>query len=92
MSKKRKLSIQTSSEAVGKETSAVSVVSVTQSTEALNRYLPPHVKYAFDEFVNKYPDKVNKIVAYANVSDEALLGYVKTLSVPEIIVEDTEEQ
>ena len=92
MSKKRKLSIQTSSENIVELTPQQFVVEVETSIDGLNRYLVPHVKYAFDEVVSKHPDKVNKIVAYANVSDEALLGYVKTLIVPEIIVEETEEQ
>lgn len=92
MSKKRRLSIQTSSEVVEKEVSVVSVVSVVSDIAGLNRYLAPHVKYAFDEFVNKNPDKVNKLIAYANLSDEALLGYVKTLIVPEVIIKETEEE
>lgn len=91
MSKKRKLSIQTSSESIVELIPQQSFVEVAPLVDHINRYLAPYVKYTFDEFSAKYPDKINKLIAYANLSDEALIGYVKTLIVPEIIIKETEE-
>lgn len=92
MSKKRTVSINTQP-VVTKEIT-VEASTTVNPLDQLNRYLPPHVKYTFDEFVSKFPEKVGRIVAHANLSDEALLGYVKTLVVVpvEVIPEQAEEE
>ena len=92
MSKKRTVSINTNG-IVKQETVVPESVIAVNSLEQLNRYLPPHVKYTFDEFVSKFPEKVERIVAHANISDEALLGYVKTLVIvpqEQPVTEETE--
>ena len=94
MSKKRTLSINTTPVVEQEKVVVAEIVNATSPLVQLNRYLPPHVKYTFDEFVSKFPEKIERIVAHANVSDEALLGYVKTLViVPQepSVTEETEE-
>ena len=97
MSKKRTVSINTDV-VVKQETVVPDSISAVNPLEQLNRYLPPHVKYTFDEFISKFPEKAERIVTHANISDEALLGYIKTLVVipqeltpVETIPEQTEE-
>lgn len=92
MSKKRTVSINTQPVVIKEIT--VEATTNINPLDQLNRYLPPHVKYTFDEFVSKFPEKAERIVAHANLSDEALLGYVKTLVVVpvETIPEQTEEE
>lgn len=94
MAKKRTLSINT--QVSQQEVDSQSVVNKVSPLEQLNRYLTPDLKYTLNEFINKFPDKSERIVAHANLSDEALLGYIKTLIVAPIqqplIVEQTEEE
>lgn len=100
MSKKRSITINSDI----KEDKQINtpLVLAINPLEQLNRYLPPHVKYTFDEFVQRFPEKVERLVAHANISDETLMGYVKTLAVlpvkvdpspieQENILEQTEE-
>ena len=94
MSKKRTLSINTTPVIEKEKIVVAEVVNTVSPFDQLNRYLPPHVKYTFDEFVSKFPDKSERIVAHANISDEALLGYVKTLTITSIeqpVTEETEK-
>ena len=79
MSKKRTLSINTTPVIEQEKVVVAETANSTSPLEQLNRYLPPHVKYTFEEFVSKFPEKAGRIVAHANISDEALLGYVNTL-------------
>ena len=94
MSKKRTLSINITPVVEQEKVVVAEIVTATPSLDQLNRYLPPHVKYTFDEFVSKFPEKAERIVAHANISDEALLGYVKTLVIvpqEQPVTEETEE-
>ncbi len=94
MSKRRNVSINTgvSSPVVKEVTPLIKPNKV--SLDNLNRHLTPEIKYALNECMSKFPDKSERIVAHANISDEALLGYVKTLTITSIeqpVTEETEE-